>query len=145
MHAPDAHTSLHVRRRFAASRERVFQAWTEPRELERWFRPLGSKVRVTHLDLRVAGAYRFELQYPEGGVTYIEGNYVEIARPERLAFTWSFDGTGGAQTLVTVEFVEEGGATEVRLTHERLADEAMVQAHRAGWESCLDMLAQVLE
>lgn len=57
-------------------------------------------------------------------------------------FTWAFEKMPGddpdfvpAETLVTVEFIDKGGATEVVLTHERFPDE-----HQGGWLGCLDSL-----
>lgn len=144
MTGPDLQTSLHLRRTFAAPRERVFRAWTEAKGLEAWFKPMGMQTKVTVLELRVGGAFRFELTEANGESSTVAGTYLEIVPPERLAFTWVSASTLGEQTLVTVEFVEQGGHTEVRLTHERLADEAMVLMHGSGWGSCLEQLALVL-
>jgi len=143
MAAHDPQTSLHVRRTVAAPRKRVFRAWTEPQALEHWFRPMGYRISVTTLELHVGGGYRFELLDQDTVSGYIMGTYLEIAPPERLVFTWVSDGTRDEQTLVTVEFIEKDDHTEIRLTHDRLADEAMVLAHQNGWESCLDQLQHV--
>ncbi len=144
MTSPELQTSFSIQRTFAAPCERVFRAWTEPQALEQWFRPMGMRIKVTTLELRVGGAYRFELLTQDAVSGYIMGTYLEIAPPERLVFTWVSDGTRDEQTLVTVEFVEQGGYTEMRLTHERLADEAMILAHKTGWESCIDQIAEVV-
>jgi uncharacterized protein YndB with AHSA1/START domain len=141
---PDLQTSLHLRRTFAAPRERVFRAWTEPAVLEKWFKPMGLTITVTTLELRVGGEYRFKLHSPDGSQSDISGTYLEITPPARLVFTWVTDATRGEQTVVTLEFVERDGLTEVRLTHDRLADEAMILAHKSGWESCIDQIAAVL-
>lgn len=144
MTTPDLSTSLQLRRTFAAPRERVFHAWTEPKLIEQWFRPMGQRTKVAVLDFHVGGAYRFELINPSGKGSTIEGNFVEVVPPERLVFTWLTESTHGEQTLVTVEFKERDGLTEILLTHDRLADEAMVLIHKQGWESCIDLVAEVL-
>jgi uncharacterized protein YndB with AHSA1/START domain len=140
----DLQTSLHLRRTFAAPRERVFRAWTEPAVLEKWFKPMGLTITVAALELSVGGEYRFKLHGPDGSDTDIAGTYLEVDPPARLVFTWVTQATRGEQTVVTVDFVERDGLTEVQLTHDRLADEAMILAHQSGWESCIDRVAEVL-
>ncbi|MEZ4672143.1 MAG: SRPBCC domain-containing protein [Anaerolineae bacterium] len=135
--------SLVVERVFAAPRERVFKAWTEASALQRWFRPLGCAVTVTRLELRVGGEYQFTLHHPDGETSTISGRYMDIVQPERLVFTWVSGGTHFQETEVTVEFIEQGVQTEVRLTHSRLADDDMRQLHQNGW-SCLEFLGDAL-
>jgi uncharacterized protein YndB with AHSA1/START domain len=141
---PTLDTSLSIRRIFAASREEVFRAWTDPQAIERWFKPMGLASKVTLLDLRVGGGFRFDLESPAGERSFITGNYLEIAAPEKLVFTWSSLATHDRETLVTVEFVARGTETEIVLTHERLLDEDMISAHQNGWASVLDQLTAAL-
>ena len=142
---PDVTTSLTVTRLFAASRKRVFRAWTEPQALEQWFRPMGMTLTVTHLDLRIGGGFQFSLVEPQGAKSYVTGEYLEIVAPEKLKFTWTSHSTNEEETLVTVMFAERGvDNTEVILKHERLADDAMVTLHSGGWGSCMDILINLL-
>jgi uncharacterized protein YndB with AHSA1/START domain len=136
---------LRLNRTFDASRERVFRAWTQPEALQGWFRPNGMESTVTQLDLRMGGSFRIELRLGDNLREIISGTYLEITPPEKLVFTWSSSATNGQSTRVTVEFIERSSTTELILTHERLADEPMVSKHRGGWESCLDMIADVLK
>jgi len=144
MTSPDFQTTLHLNRIFKASRERVFRAWTQADLLEKWFHPVGFHTKVSTLELRVGGAYRLDLTGPNGEHSAFSGNYLEIVPPSRLVFTWVSEATNGEQTLVTLDFIERDGFTEVRLTHDRMADEAMILAHRLGWEACLEQLPTVL-
>ena len=141
-------TTLQVTRVFAASRERVFRAWTEPRALKKWFRVAeGYTTPIAEVDLRVGGGYRLGMQPPGSDTPLIvRGVYCEIRPPERLVFTWGWEGSPEAvpETLVTVEFFERADQTEVVLTHERLADAAARDQHASGWEGCLDGLAQAI-
>ncbi len=145
MTSPDLQTTLHLSRVFKASRERVFQAWTEPHMLEAWFRPMGQRITVTDLKLQVGGGFHFDMIGPDGEHSSVTGTYLEIVRPERLVFTWISGSTQGEQTLVTLDFIEREGVTEVSLTHDRLADEAMVLTYRGGWGSCLEFLGELLQ
>jgi uncharacterized protein YndB with AHSA1/START domain len=140
----DLQTTLQVARRFSASRERVFRAWTEPQMIEQWFRPMGLTTTVMTLELLVGGAFYFDLNAPTGETGYMAGNYLEIVCPERLAFTWVSNATNDEQTLVTIEFVERNEMTELALTHDRLADEAMILVHQNGWGVCLELMADLL-
>jgi len=84
------------------------------------------------------------MHQPDGGVVEHIGKYVEIDRPRRLVFTWASPATQHKPSLVTIDFVEQGGATEMSLTHEQLP-EYMAQAHTGGWTSAFDKLAAHVE
>jgi len=137
----DIAPTLTVQRTFAASRERVFRAWTDPGALERWFRPMRHGVVVRTLDARVGGAFCFEM---DGSGDAIIGTYLEVVRPERLVSTWSSVGTRHEETLVTVEFVACGLATEVILTQAWLGDAELRALRQAGRQSVFDGLAGAL-
>ncbi|MEK6709051.1 MAG: SRPBCC domain-containing protein, partial [Nitrospinota bacterium] len=85
-------------------------------------------------------------QREKGEVFTVHGEYKEVTPPSRLVFTWRWEQWDEAmwETLVTVEFRERGGATELALTHERFRDESMRDEHGWGWGSCMDCLAEFL-
>ena len=88
------------------------------------------------------GAYVLLIRMPNGNDHHLSGVYREVTPPENLVYTWIW-GNGefeGLETLVTLEFAEQGDATEVRLTHEMLPDENACDLHRQGWSSSLDCL-----
>ena len=138
--APHNNTTLVLRRAFTASRQRVFRAWITPRALEHWLRPRGMSVTVRSLDARVGGTFRFEV---EDGSSIV-GTYLHIVPPEQLVFTWSGEAIQGRETVVTLDFLDQGPVTEIVLTHEGLSTEAMRARVGAGWPSLLDALASVL-
>jgi uncharacterized protein YndB with AHSA1/START domain len=79
-----ATNSIRMTRRFAADREEVFDAWTQPRQVECWWDPTGEPLQHCEIDLRVGGRFTFESRsHPTMPFT---GVYREIARPERLVF-----------------------------------------------------------
>ena len=64
--------SLKIRRQFKAPREKVFRAWTDPKEISKWFAPSDSyETKVTALELKVGGKYRIEM-ISENRVTNIK-------------------------------------------------------------------------
>ena len=137
---------LVIERTFAAAQARVFEAWTSPEVLRRWWGagPDWTSPAV-EIDLRPGGRYRLSMQDPSGVVRSVGGEYVEVDPPRRLVYTWAWESHGAendAATLVTVEFREVSpGETAVILTHTGFADGERRDLHREGWELCIDNLA----
>lgn len=138
-------TSLQIRRTFAAPREKVFRAWTDPQTLKQWFGPPGFKTKSAEVDLRLGGKYRLTLQKePDGDPISASGTFREIRPPERLGYSWTWDYKNMGETIVTLEFHDVGGNTELVLTHEGFADIAERDGHNHGWVACFDQLEQFL-
>jgi uncharacterized protein YndB with AHSA1/START domain len=125
-------------RAFAAPRDLVFQAWTRPDLLRRWFGPHGHRLVVCEVDLRVGGAWHFVLEEPDGKRMRLHGIYREIVRPERLVYTErsECEAQVGSESLVTVTLVEhEGGTTvtsTVRFESPRIRDDLLDSGMRRG-------------
>ena len=98
---------------FNAPRRLVFDAWTKPELLMRWFGgPREWSLTVCEIDLRVGGAYRFVTTRTDGQEMGWGGVYREIAAPERLVFTEKFDEAWyPGDALVTIDLTEKGGKT----------------------------------
>ena len=143
---PDPATFLNITRTFAAPRDKVYAAWTEPEHLKQWWGPEGFVSPDAEIDLRVGGRYRAGMRAPDGTEMAVVGEYTEIAAPERLVFTWAWDPPMGApeETLVTVEFRDLGDMTEVALTHERFLSVESRDQHHHGWTSTFVCLDQAL-
>jgi uncharacterized protein YndB with AHSA1/START domain len=137
---------IEVRRRFAATPERVFDAWTHPEALiEWWSAGPAHRPGLAEVDLRVGGRYRLSMIVGDGVETIVGGEYVEVRRPTRLAFTWSWesggdDPTDGTISLVEIEFEEDGDATLVTLRHSGLVTPESIERHERGWDGCFDSL-----
>lgn len=144
--ASHANLALSLRRVFEAPRERVYQAWTDPRLLEQWWGPPGFSCPFAQVDLRPGGAYRLAMKPPGSDVFYLTGVFRDVQPPERLVYTWRWedDKEGTGETLVTVEFKDLGTRTEVILKHERFPSAGAVERHDAGWTGCLTRLAELL-
>jgi len=137
--------ALEVRRTFSAPRARVFQAWTTPEEVKLWAAPGPTlAVPVAEIDLRVGGGYRIHMREPDGKEYRVVGTYREVDPPRRLVYTWTWETDPTVvDSLVTVEFHDRKGATEVVLRHEGLPADKK-DGHEVGWIGCLEKLAQIL-
>ena len=146
MPGPEHHT-LTLSRVFAASRERVYRAFSDGETVGRWFGPHGFACAVFEFDCRPGGHYRLEMRAPDGGVYPLSGTFREVARPERLVYTLVWGGEGGmagVETLVALDFRDLDGGTEVHLTHSLLPSAAQLDGHRDGWTSSFEDLAEHL-
>jgi uncharacterized protein YndB with AHSA1/START domain len=137
---------LVVRRQMALPRERVFEAWLDSKSLAHWMRP--DSFEFTHatvtVDPRVGGGFRIVMEgRTDGGDYEHRGEYLAIEPPSLLSFTWISRATDYKPTVVTIEFHERGGGTELVLTHRRLAPEA-VEKHRQGWTDIVRLLDEAL-
>ena len=151
--APDDGFQFTMSRTLRAPRALVFQAWTDPAHLVNWWGAHPSwTTPVAEIDLRVGGFYRLGMQDPEQDHPYIVGGvYREVSPPSRLVFTWAWERRVGddsewvpAETLVTIDFAERDGVTEVTLTQEQFPDAHMRDEHNRGWNGCIDRLEQLL-
>jgi uncharacterized protein YndB with AHSA1/START domain len=140
-----ASRSIVVKRTFAATRKRLFEAWCRPELMAQWFFPApGWRVDVA-ADVRAQGHYRVAMHDPAGGVHVQEGVYREIEPEARLVFTWTCAELGVADSVVTLEFAERGSQTDLVLTHELPDDPVILREHEGGWKGCLGSLTQFLE
>jgi uncharacterized protein YndB with AHSA1/START domain len=134
-------TELRLERTFDAPRERVFDAWTNPEVLRRWWAAAPEwDCSRAEVDLRPGGSYRLSMNDPGSGETHtVGGAYSAVQRPERLVYTWAWEGQD-TESVVTVDFTERDGRTTVVVTHSALAGDEDRGNHEHGWNGCLDNL-----
>jgi uncharacterized protein YndB with AHSA1/START domain len=133
-------TMLNLVRLIRAPREKVFAAWTQPELLTQWWGPGPVVCPRAEVDLREGGSWRLANLQPDGTVLWVSGAFQRVRAPEELIYTWSFSHMPGAPTLVRVEFRVHAEGTELVLTHERFAVEAVRDMHLEGWGMCIDKL-----
>ena len=138
-------TTLVLKRTFAAPREKVFRAWTNPAELKKWFHVEADwSTPIAEVDLRVGGKYRLGMQDPNAPAPYVVGGvFHEIKAPEKLVYTWKWEGQDSEETQVTILFRDLGGRTEVELIHEKFPSSEERDKHGHGWAGCLDQFARL--
>jgi uncharacterized protein YndB with AHSA1/START domain len=126
---------LVVTRTFDAPAHIVFEAWTKPELLKRWWAPksTGMSLVSCEADVRVGGTYRFVFSQGAGEPVAFYGRYLEVVRHSRLVWTNEEGGEGGAITTVTFE--EKAGQT-LLVVHELYASkEALDESRASGVEA----------
>jgi uncharacterized protein YndB with AHSA1/START domain len=137
--------SLEIKRLIKAPRARVYAAWTDPAQLKQWFGPENVQTHDFIADVRVGGKFRWDLTSSEGERIAVGGEYRELRRGRKIVFTWQWEDDEAWEnnvSVVTVELTDRDGGTELRLTHERLPNEASRDGHTRGWNSALDKLGK---
>lgn len=140
--------TLVIERVFDAPRELVFEAWTRPEHLTKWWGPFDFTLPHCEVDLRVGGRYRFCMRSPAGEDHWVWGEYREIVEPERITFTWNREDTGGKiwnSTIVRVTFADDNGKTLFTLRQELFDTVDDRDDHNIGWSQALERLASFTE
>jgi uncharacterized protein YndB with AHSA1/START domain len=136
---------VRIERTFAASAEDVFDAWTSPEVMRRWFHPAPDwGTPQAEVDLRVGGKVRVVMRRPDGSEAEAQGEYTLIDRPHRLVMTWTFDDDPSNEQLIELSFSESDGSTTVLLVNSGISTDERRDAQDWGWRGCLDELERVL-
>jgi Uncharacterized conserved protein len=136
-------TSLEITRFIRAPRSRVYEAWTDPAQLRRWFGPESIQTDGIVADARAGGEFRWDLTNAEGEKMTMLGEFRELKPGRKVVFTWRWDDDElweNRTSIVTVELEDADGGTQLRLTHEQLPTEESRDSHTGGWNSALDKL-----
>lgn len=155
--------TITITRVFDAPRARVWEAWTNPDDIKRWWGPEGFTAPSVKGDFREGGTFTYAMKGPEGTewdkTHYSGGEYLEIVPMEKIVATdyftdehgdWIDPATIGMpgewpkKMKITVTFEDAGeGKTKLTLTHEGHPEE-MAKDAEAGWSSSLDKFAKIL-
>ena len=147
---------LVIERTLPASPERVFDAFTDPEQLTRWWWPHGFSCPAAEVDLRVGGSYRLAMLWPDAvpGENpfshYMGGEYYEIERPRRLVMSGRAGNDEQGElfaTLIEITLEARDGRTVLTMRQSYFEPmpppEAMAGAEQ-GWNEQLDKLERLL-
>jgi uncharacterized protein YndB with AHSA1/START domain len=109
---PGKHDIL-ITRDFNAPRELVFKALTDPALVPQWWGPRGVTTVVDQMEVKPGGVWRY-VQRDANGEYGFHGVYHSITSPERLIFTFEFEGMPGHVLLETVTLEENNGKTTLK-------------------------------
>lgn len=149
---------LVLMRSFSPAPARIFQAWSNPEELTKWWGPQGFTVPLCKIDFRVGGEYHFCMRSPEGADFWSKGIFIEIVPGRKIVATDSFSDAAGniilassvglpgewpSTLLIDASFDDNNGGTLFTLRHKGLPGE-MLESCRSGWNESLDKLQSFL-
>jgi len=163
---PAAESEFVITRIFDAPRECVFDAYTQPDRMARWWGSAGSTLVTAAMDLRPGGSYHYGLRAPDGGTMWGKFVFREIVRPQLLVYLNSFSDEAAGLTrhplrpdwplelLTTITFTEhvEGTLLTLRwspldraLPDERQCFDQSHESMRLAWGGTFDKLAAYLK
>lgn len=141
--------ALVITRTFNVPARVVFEAWTRPELLARWWAPksFGLTLLSCEAEVRVGGSYRLVFSHP-AAPTPMEfvGRYLEVTPHSRLV--WTNEERGGGGQVTTVTFEERGGTT-LLVMHElypskEALDEAIASGSTSGFGETFEQLDALL-
>ena len=133
--------SMVVTKWIEATLEEVYDAWTDPALMSRWFFVSdGWRTKMT-ADLKVGGGFRIEMETDRGEHLVSTGTYLALQPPTHLSFSWSSYAV--RDTTVTIDLAPEGNGTRLTLTHHGLPSVDLVDRHANGWTATLNNLLRV--
>jgi uncharacterized protein YndB with AHSA1/START domain len=138
-----------VTRTFDAPRDLVFKAHTDAKWIEQWWGPRKYSVIVDRLDLRPGGSWRFLNRDKDGNEFGFHGEFREIVPPERITWTFEYEGMPGHVSVETVTFETVGGKTKLtaRAVYDSVEDrDGMLQSGmEEGMNETYERLDELLE
>ena len=107
---------IHIERIFNAPRDRVWRAYTDPNLVAQWW-GRGNKLVIERMEVERGGHWRYIEHAPDGSVNGFEGRYREVTPPERLVYTFEWDGMPAHVIIETAVFEDLGdGRTKLTAT-----------------------------
>lgn len=150
-----AQKELNIEKVFDAPPQKLWEAFTDPETLKKWFGPEGFTTPVVQIDAKVGGKIYLEMEDTAGYIqkgmrSPMSGEFKEFAAPTKMAYSASplLNGKPAMETLITINFTDEAGKTKMNLHVEVISStpEAapMLEGMEAGWRQSLDKLAKLL-
>ena len=139
-----------ITREFDAPPHLVFEAWTTPELVKRWWNAKRGEVTVAEIDLRVGGRWRYVMVTDDGVEVAFHGEYREIVPNERIVSTEVFEGVPDAEAAAvvnTITFEDVDGRTLltnlVQAPSKEVRDAIIDSGMEAGLQDALDLLEEV--
>ena len=143
-HAPDAGLLVTLALDCRAPRRKVFETWTQPAWLKKWFRSdEGYTCPLAEVDLRVGGKLALVMCLPGQPDTRFDGEFQVVRPEEALVYTWR-GAEGDHVTLITALFSDRDKGSRVDFTHGVFVNMQSKEKHAMGWKLCFTMLAKTL-
>jgi uncharacterized protein YndB with AHSA1/START domain len=140
-----------ITREFNAPRHLVFQAFTTPELVERWWTAKRGEMKICEIDLRPGGKWRYVMETPDGIEVGFHGEYREIVPNERIVSTEIFEGMPEGvpeeASVNTATFAEEEGRTTLTIlvqhSTKEFRDMHVESGMEDGLQDALDLLEEI--
>ena len=136
-----------ITREFDAPKHLVYEAWTTPELVKRWWHANRGEATIAEIDLRVGGTWRYVMVTDDGQEVGFHGEYREIVPNERIVSTEVYEGMPDAEAVNTVTFDEVDSRTIltvlVQHTSKEHRDAHIDSGMEAGLQDALDLLEEV--
>ena len=144
-------TQILITREFAAPRRLVYEAFTNPELVRRWWHANRGQITVCEIDLRVGGAWRYAMDVEGFGEVGFHGEYREIVPNERIVSTEAYEGIPDADEHAAVNILTLTDLGEDRTLLEILVEHPTKEGRDAhvesgmedGLQDALDLLEEV--
>ena len=134
-----------ITREFDAPRHLVYQAYTTPELVKRWWGAKRGVVTVAEIDLRVGGSWRSVGVMDDGQEIAFHGEYREIVPNERIVSTEVYEGMPDAEAVDTLTLTEVDGGTTLTILVEAPSKEVRDAIIESGMEDGLQDALDLLE
>jgi len=138
---------LTITRSFAAPREAVFDAWTNPEKFAVWFGTDGVDVpaETLSMDARPGGSWKAVMKLPDDTSISWVGEYLEVDSPSHLVMTITDNPADDARGVITVDLSEVGGGTEMIMSQESPGfDQGQLDQTAIGYNAFFDVMGTLV-
>lgn len=129
---------LIIKRVFKCSKRTLFDAWSRPELMSRWFFAASAKVKDSLIEneFRVGGPWSVTMYFEGGDEAKLNGQYLEIHRYYKIIFSWNSSISQDGRVELLIKELSPN-RSELTLTHSNFVSEENRQMHNHGWEACL--------
>jgi len=139
--------ALTITRSFAAPREAVFDAWTNPEKFAVWFGTDGVDVpaETLSMDVRPGGSWKAVMKLPDDTSISWVGEYLEVDAPSHLVMTITDNPADDARGVITVDLAEVGVGTEMIMSQESPGfDQGQLDQTAIGYNAFFDVMGTLV-
>ncbi len=148
MPAKNKPNEIYITRVYDAPVTMVWDAWTDPKQVAKWWGPRGFTITTHHKDVKPGGTWSYIMHGPDGVDYPNETVFLEVEKYSRLVYDHGSDGKTPPLFRVSVNFSEKSGKTTMEMSMALATAEAAIEIRKfikqAGGDSTWDRLAEYL-
>jgi uncharacterized protein YndB with AHSA1/START domain len=118
-----------ITRVFDAPRELIWNAWTDPKQIVRWWGPRGFTTTIHEMDVRPGGVWRHTMHGPDGTDYPNQNVFIEVVKPERIVYSLTGGKQGDRGTQAEVRWTFDAQGNKTKLTLRKLFPSAEAREH----------------